>query len=113
MTFRSSLIGLARRHTPPPKGAASRSDTKLHVTASWKPAAAAARRRRRASNWSAVAVGLATPSARGSGVEGIASKPGNRSEERRGGKERVSTCRPQWSPRLSQNTGKHGKKDPQ
>ena len=43
MTFKSSLIGLASRHVPPPKGAASRSEMKLHVTASSSPRAAAAR----------------------------------------------------------------------
>src|SRR3546814_3981952 len=63
------------------------------VTASSNPAAAAARRRRRSTICSAVAVGLATPSARGSGTDAIA-----RSEERRVGKECVSTCRSRWSP---------------
>src|SRR3546814_5017233 len=45
------------------------------VTASSKPAAAAARRRRRSISCSGVAVGFATPSARGSGTDAIASKP--------------------------------------
>ena len=46
MTFSSSLIGLASVQAPPPNGAASASETKLHVTASFSPRAAAARRTR-------------------------------------------------------------------
>src|SRR3546814_5051985 len=81
MTFRSSLIGLASDQVPPPKGAASASLTNDQVTASSKPAEAAARRRRRSISCSGVAVGFATPSARGSGTDAIASKPVMRRSE--------------------------------
>ena len=57
-------------HAPPPKAVASLSETKLHVTASSRPRAAAARRTRRSSSCAGVAVGFATPSARGSGIDG-------------------------------------------
>ena len=75
MTFKSSLIGLASVQSPPPKGAASASEMKLQVTASFNPRAAAVRRTRRSTSCSGVAVGLATAKGRSSGVEGTWSMP--------------------------------------
>ncbi len=68
IAFISSLIGLARIQGEPPKASASFSETKLQVTASLRPRAAAVRLARRSTSCSAVAVGRATPGARGSGV---------------------------------------------
>ena len=70
MTFISSLIGLARRHSDPPNAAASSSEMKLQLTASSNPRAAAVRRTRRSISCERVAVGWATPGARSSGVDG-------------------------------------------
>ena len=69
MTFRSSDIGLASIQSLPPKAAAWLSLRKLHVIASFSPRAAALRRTLRSIFWIGVAVGFATPSARGSGVD--------------------------------------------
>jgi hypothetical protein len=69
MTFISSEIGLARLHMPPPKASASFCGRNDQLIASFSPRAAAARRTLRSRLCCGVAVGLATPSARGSGVE--------------------------------------------
>ncbi len=73
MTFMSSLIGLARRHSPEPKTTASASEMKLQVTASSSPLAAAVRRTLRSMSWEGVAVGWATPGSRDSGMDGTLS----------------------------------------
>ena len=78
MTFMSSEIGLASVQSPPPTAAASFSDRKDQVIASFSPRAAAARRTRRSSFCSGVAVGVATPGVRGSGTDGTLSMPAMR-----------------------------------
>ena len=79
MTFISSLIGFATTHnspcSPTVKASASVAPMKLHVIASSSPRAAAARRTRRSARCAGVAVGLATPASRGSGVARTRSNP--------------------------------------
>ena len=78
MTFNSSLIGLASVQAPPPIALACASDRKLQVSVSLSPRAAAARRARLSRRCSGVAVGLATPAARGSGTGATESIPSMR-----------------------------------
>ena len=75
MTFMSSEIGLARLHVPPPNASAAFCGRNDQLIASFKPRAAAARRTLRSSDWTGVAVGLATPSARGNGTDTTLSRP--------------------------------------
>ena len=68
-------VGERPRAAPPNSARRRCSAMKHQVTASLSPRAAAARRTRRSSICARVAVGRATPSARGSGVDGTWSSP--------------------------------------